>query len=123
MKTSIGKNTQAYLESLESKDPNQPDFYYRHPDPLDKLIFEEGLRIQQVYFAKDLDLILLLLNSKKVIKRAISDFPRLASASLEALQHFETDGIGIYWPELDEDLSLKGFLTYELAHTDLRIAP
>jgi hypothetical protein len=80
------------------------------------------LRIQRVYLEKELDLILVLLNSKKVIKRALSDFPRLASASMKALHNFETDGIGIHWPYVDEDLSLKGFLVYELAHTDLRIA-
>lgn len=122
MKTSIGKNTQAYLNSLESQDQGQADFYYRQPDAFDKLIYVEGLRMQRVYLEKDLNLILVLLNSKKVIKRALSDFPRLAAASIEALHHFETDGIGIHWPDLDEDLSLKGFLAYELAHADLRIA-
>lgn len=28
------------------------------------------------------------------------------------------DGIGLHWPDIDEDLSLRGFLEYELAHVD-----
>ena len=34
-------------------------------DPLDRLVFEEGLRIKSVWFDKDLDLMVVLLNSKK----------------------------------------------------------
>lgn len=39
-------------------------------------------------------------------------FPVLASASLEQLEHWELlgDGEGIYWPELDEDVSVAGLL-------------
>ncbi len=87
-------------------------------DPLDQLIFEEGLRIQQVWFDRSLDLIVVLLNNKKVLKRPLSDFKRLANASEEQLHNFENDGIGIHWPDVDEDLSLRGFLKYELAHMD-----
>ena len=87
-------------------------------DPLDQLIFEEGLRMQQVWFDRTLDLIVVLLNNKKVLKRPLSDFKRLATATEEQLAHFENDGIGIHWPDVDEDLSLRGFLKYELAHMD-----
>lgn len=87
-------------------------------DPLDQLIFEGGLRIQQVWFDRTLDLIVVLLNNKKVLKRPLSDFKRLATATEEQLTNFENDGIGIYWPDVDEDLSLRGFLKYELANTD-----
>lgn len=87
-------------------------------DPLDQLIFEGGLRIQQVWFDRTLDLIVVLLNNKKVLKRPLSDFDRLATATEEQLTNFENDGIGIHWPDVDEDLSLRGFLKYELAHTE-----
>ena len=40
---------------------------------------------------------------------AISNYERLRSASIEQLLNFETDNIGIHWPELDEDLSYEGF--------------
>jgi hypothetical protein len=87
-------------------------------DPLDQLIFEEGLRMKSVWFDRDLDLIIVLLNNKKVLKRPLSDFKRLADAEEEKLIQFENDGIAIHWPELDEDLSLRGFLKYELLKMD-----
>ncbi len=90
----------------------------RSTDPLDQLIFEKGLRIHQVWFDKSLDLIILLLNNRKILKRPISDFKRLATASEQQLHNFENDGIGIHWPDVDEDLSLRGFLKYELARMD-----
>ncbi len=39
-------------------------------------------------------------------------FPRLAKATPAELQNFELlgDGEGIHWPDLDEDLSVAGFL-------------
>lgn len=40
---------------------------------------------------------------------AVANYERLRSASTEQLQNFETDNIGIHWPELDEDLSYEGF--------------
>ena len=42
-------------------------------------------------------------------REAIANYERLRSASMEQLQNFETDNIGIHWPELDEDLSYEGF--------------
>lgn len=87
-------------------------------DPLDQLIFEDGLRMQQVWLNRALNLMVVLLNNKKVLKRPISDFKRLAAATEAQLNHYENDGIGIHWPDLDEDLSLRGFLKYELAHMD-----
>ena len=91
-------------------------------DPLDRLVFEEGLRIKAVWFDKDLDLLIILLNSKKVIKRPISDYKILAKASLSQLQNFENGGTEIHWPQLDEDISLRGLLKYELMKMDLPIA-
>mgnify|MGYP005813466675 CR=1 FL=1 len=90
----------------------------RANDPIDKLIFEGGLRIKSVWFDRDLDLIIVLLTNKKLLKRPLSDFQKLASATDGQLRQFENEGTGVSWPELDEDLSLRGFLTYELAKMD-----
>jgi hypothetical protein len=94
----------------------------RATDPLDQLIFEDGLRIKTLWFDQDLDLLVVLLNNKKIIQRPISDFNRLKNATKIQLNNFENDGIGIYWPDVDEDLSLRGFLKYELAHFTEKVA-
>ena len=94
----------------------------RATDPLDQLIFEEGLRIKTMWFDQDLDLLVVLLNNKKIIQRPISDFKRLKNATKTQLDNYENDGIGIYWPDVEEDLSLRGFLKYELAHFTENVA-
>jgi hypothetical protein len=42
----------------------------------------------------------------------------LAGANEEQLNQFANNGIDVHWPELDEDLSLRGFLKYELLKMD-----
>ncbi|MDD4193352.1 MAG: DUF2442 domain-containing protein [Mangrovibacterium sp.] len=79
-------------------------------DPIDKMIFEGGLRIQKLFFDKELDLMLIVLNSKKVIKESISKFKLLKDASDAELEEYEISRTGVHWPSLDEDLSLRGFL-------------
>lgn len=83
-------------------------------DQIDRQIFEEGLRITSVFFNQELDTMLILLNNKKVLQRSISMTERLKSASLEQLQNYEISRTGIHWPEIDEDLSLRGFLKEEM---------
>lgn len=90
----------------------------RATDPIDQLIFEEGLRMKNLWFDLELDLIIVLLNNKKMLKRPISDFKQLAGAKEVQLKKFDNDGIDIHWPDLDEDLSLRSFLKYELAKMD-----
>lgn len=85
-------------------------------DPIDKLIFEDGLRIRSVYFDKELDVMLILLNNRKVLERKISITERLKNASVEQLKKYELSRTGIHWPELDEDLSLRGFLKEEVVN-------
>jgi hypothetical protein len=41
-------------------------------DPIDSMIFEENLQIQKLFFDLELDLILILLNNKKVLRESIS---------------------------------------------------
>ena len=85
-------------------------------DSLEHLIFEEGLKIQAVDFHKDLDLMLVILNTKAILRQKISSYPRLQKATIDELNKFELigNGAGIHWSQLDEDLSLKGFLQSEL---------
>ena len=81
-------------------------------DPFDKVIFEKGLRIASLVIDKKLDLMLVLLNNRKVLRLNISDFPTLKRAKLSQLLNYELigRGVGISWTQLDEDLSLKGFI-------------
>ena len=85
-------------------------------DALEHLIFEEGLKIQAVDFHKDLDLMLIILNTRAFLRQKISSYPHLQKASPDQLNNYEliANGAGIHWSQLDEDLSLKGFLQSEL---------
>lgn len=60
---------------------------------------------------------LVVLNNKRVLQRKISSSPRLSSATPEQLQNLQLigGGIGVHWPDIDEDLSLKGFLKEEFS--------
>lgn len=66
------------------------------------------------FFNQDLDIMLILLNNKKILQRKISMTERLKSASLEQLQNYEVSRTGIHRPNIDEDLSLRGFLKEEM---------
>ena len=116
MKPTISKKTQDYLASLEQKDPDQPDYYYGEMDAIDRLIYREGLRVKVIHAHKDLDLMLIILNNGKVLQRTISFSQRLRQATADQLNHYEFigEGTGIHWPDVDEDLSLRGFLEEEL---------
>jgi len=59
-------------------------------------------------------MMLVILNNKRVIQRNISDFKLLKNTTLQQLENYENEGVGIYWEDLDEDLSLRGFLVNEL---------
>lgn len=94
----------------------------RATDPFDKIIFDRGLRIRHLVLDKDIDLMVLVLNNGTIVKSKLSDFPRLTSASARQLNNWEliSDGIGIEWPDLDEDLSLKGFINSASINRTLR---
>ncbi len=85
-------------------------------DTLESLIYEEGLRIEAIDFHPDLDLFLIILNTKSILRQRLSDYLSLKNATKEQLRDytFIGGGTGIHWPDLDEDLSLKGFLRDEL---------
>lgn len=85
-------------------------------DTIERLIFEEGLRIEAIDLHPELDLMLVILNTKAVLHQKISSHERLKTSDKKLLQQYEliSNGTGIHWPLLDEDLSLKGFLRDEL---------
>jgi len=45
----------------------------------------------------------------------LAHYPRLANATRKQLLNFEISGsgYGVHWPDLDEDLSVRGFLSYK----------
>ena len=85
-------------------------------DTIEKLIYEESIRIETIDFHPELDMMLILLNTKAVLHQKLSDYRTLKTASKEQLEQFEliAGGTGVHWQLLDEDLSLKGFLRDEL---------
>lgn len=91
-------------------------FFSNDYDELEKIIYEDGLRIKALHFHPDLDLMLVVLSNKKVLSRSISTSERLKKATLEQLMNYQLigKGAGVHWPDVDEDLSLKGFLQEEI---------
>ena len=81
-------------------------------DAIEQLIYEEGVRIKEIDVHVDMDILLIILNTGSVLQEKISKYPRLRDASESALKEYQLigKGVGIHWPALDEDLSLKGFL-------------
>ena len=58
------------------------------------------------------DSLIVELHDGRTISVPILWFPRLSKASENQLNDWELlgDGDGIHWPQLDEDLSVEGFL-------------
>ena len=85
-------------------------------DSLEAIIFNDGLTIKAIHFHQDVDLILIVLNTTAVLHQKISTYPLLEKSTLEQLKKYEliSNGTGIHWPDIDEDLSLKGFLQDEI---------
>ncbi len=66
--------------------------------------------ILDVSFLKDL--MSVNLSDGRIISVPLAWYPRLASAKPKQLKRYEISpsGYGIHWPDLDEDLSVYGFL-------------
>ena len=86
----------------------------RDLDAVDKMIFDEGLRIRSVHVDQEFDLMLIILSNKKILKRKLGITARLKNANEAQLKNFTISRTGIHWPELDEDLSLRSFLKEEM---------
>lgn len=92
-------------------------------DAIEQLIFDEHIRIKAV----DIDVrhvMNVILNTGAVLRFPVSSFPALSKANTKSLNKYEllAGGLGIHWPALDEDLSLKGFLQQELKRTVTNVA-
>lgn len=81
-------------------------------DSLEQLIITEGIEIKAVDIHREMDMLLIILNTGFVLKEKLSKYFKLTEVSDAHLHNFRLigKGIGIIWPDLDEDLSLKGFL-------------
>ena len=112
MKPMVSKQTEDYLRRLEQEEkegkPSTP--YHANPDTIDQLIIENDLEIAGLNFYPQIDLMLIVLNNKKVLKESISKFKTLKGASKEQLEQYHISRTGVHWEALDEDLSLRGFL-------------
>lgn len=54
--------------------------------------------------------IVIEMNSGAVIRFPITDSPRLRNGSPNELSAIEISPFGLHWPQLDEDLSIRGLL-------------
>ena len=92
-------------------------------DEFDRLIASEGLQINRFVFFRDLDLLLVILTNRRIISRRLSVYSFLQKAEDQQVSHYTLSSNGIHWPELDADLSLRGFLMEEAMLTFRTNAP
>jgi len=61
----------------------------------------------------DQDVLVATISDGRVVSIPIVWFPRLRGASKDKLNNFEISpsGYGVHWPMLDEDISIKSFLS------------
>lgn len=99
------------------KDDDVVNIYSKAMDELERRIHIDGLRIKALHFHSDMDLILIVLSNKKVLTYPISSSQRLSDATEEQRNNYEFigRGVGVHWPDVDEDLSLEGFLRNEIS--------
>lgn len=84
-------------------------------DAIENLIFSQKLKIKSVDIDKKSDRITCQISSDDsliFLIVPISHYRRLKDGDEKALKNYRLIGgkTGIHWPDLDEDLSLKGFL-------------
>jgi hypothetical protein len=79
-------------------------------DFISDIIFSTGLRIESLLIHEKR--LLFFLNSKQVLIDSIDHHERLKNATISQLKEYRliSQGMGIHWPTLDEDLSLHGLL-------------
>jgi hypothetical protein len=94
----------------------------RAKDPIEKVIFEKGLRILQVLPVKKQDSLIVFLNNGTPINVRLSQYPRLKKATQPQLDAWKliSNGIGIEWRGIDEDISLKGLIQQLILQNTLR---
>jgi hypothetical protein len=94
----------------------------RAKDPVDRAIFEKGLRIVQVLPVKKQDSLIVFLNNGTPINVRLSQYHRLKRATQPQLDAWKliSNGMGIEWSDIDEDLSLKGLIQQLILQNTLR---
>ncbi len=72
-------------------------------DAIEKLIYDEGLRIEAIDLHPGLDVMLIVLNTKAVLRQRISSYELLLNADKHALQQYEltSNGTGVHWQSVD----------------------
>jgi hypothetical protein len=83
-------------------------------DEIDLLISNQNLCISALAFFRHLDLMLVVLNNRTVLSRRLSAYVFLENASDEFLNNYQLQFSGVHWPDLDADLSLRGFVMEEM---------
>lgn len=85
-------------------------------DAIDQWILQDSLRIVSVEFNADPDRITICLNARSTLEFPLNEFPVLEKASpIERANYIVIgDGIGVHWPLINEDLSLKGLLLSDM---------
>ena len=77
------------------------------------LDFEDDARIDALEPVKatctNSDLIVTLANGQSIIN-PLWKYPRLLNASPEQRAHYEISPFGVHWPDVDEDLSVRGLI-------------
>lgn len=84
----------------------------RSKNLFERLIFEKGLRAVDLRFYKKQDLIVVVLNNRKVLEVSLSDYPILKKAPDNILNDWKPvrGGVGFEWKSLNYDVSLKNLL-------------
>ena len=85
---------------------------YNKYDAIENIIFKEGIRIASLEISPENDKLLIHLNTNLTFVAPIKNYMGLKNANIKRLKNYRLigNGVGIYWPDLGEDLSLKGFL-------------
>jgi hypothetical protein len=80
-------------------------------DSIEALIFKQGLKIKDVSFNTTRSKMLVHLTNEVTLVVPTKLYARLKNAPAKKILNFRlsANGSGIHWPDLDEDLSLKGF--------------
>jgi hypothetical protein len=73
-------------------------------------VYNSDTRIKSVSFKKDM--IIVNLMDGRIISVPVIYYPRLFNASSDQRNNWKISGggYGIYWPDIDEDLSSEGLL-------------
>jgi hypothetical protein len=85
-------------------------------DSIDQWILRDALRITAVGINSGQDHLIIYLNTKSQLDFPISDFPAFKDRPAAEILQYQLigEGIGVHWPSLNEDLSLKGFLLADM---------